>query len=62
LFNLAKTDDPRRFVLLYTRKIEKNGKPHYKTPKIQRLVTDVRLRRKKLYRVIIIYPPKKFLG
>jgi small subunit ribosomal protein S6e len=50
LFNLQKTDDPRRFVLLYSRKIEKNGKTHYKTPKIQRLVTDVRLRRKKLYR------------
>jgi small subunit ribosomal protein S6e len=50
LFNLTKTDDPRRFVLLYSRKIEKNGKVHYKTPKIQRLVTDVRLRRKKLYR------------
>jgi small subunit ribosomal protein S6e len=50
LFNLQKTDDPRRFVLLYTRKIEKNGKTHYKTPKIQRLVTDIRLRRKKLYR------------
>jgi small subunit ribosomal protein S6e len=50
LFNLQKTDDPRRFVLLYSRKIEKNGKIHYKTPKIQRLVTDVRLRRKKLYR------------
>jgi len=50
LFNLQKTDDPRRFVLLYTRKIEKNGKVHYKTPKIQRLVTDIRLRRKKLYR------------
>jgi len=50
LFNLTKTDDPRRFVLLYTRKIEKNGKTHYKTPKIQRLVTDIRLRRKKIYR------------
>jgi small subunit ribosomal protein S6e len=50
LFNLQKTDDPRRFVLLYSRKIEKNGKVHYKTPKIQRLVTDIRLRRKKLYR------------
>jgi small subunit ribosomal protein S6e len=50
LFNLTKQDDPRRFVLLYTRKIEKNGKVHYKTPKIQRLVTDVRLRRKRLYK------------
>jgi len=51
LFNLQKTDDPRRFVLLYARKIQKEGKrAHYKTPKIQRLVTDIRLRRKKLYR------------
>jgi small subunit ribosomal protein S6e len=50
LFNLQKTEDPRRSVLLYARKIEKNGKTHWKTPKIQRLVTDVRLRRKKLYR------------
>jgi len=50
LFNLTKQDDPRRFVLLYSRKIEKNGKTHYKTPKIQRLVTDVRLRRKRIYK------------
>jgi len=50
LFNLKKEDDPRRYVTLYSRKIEKNGKVHYKTPKIQRLVTDVRLRRKRLYK------------
>jgi len=50
LFNLKKEDDPRRFVLLYSRKIEKNGKTHWKTPKIQRLVTDVRLRRKRIYK------------
>jgi small subunit ribosomal protein S6e len=50
LFNLKKEDDPRRFVTLYSRKIEKNGKVHYKTPRIQRLVTDVRLRRKRLYK------------
>lgn len=50
LFNLTKQDDPRRFVLLYSRKIEKNGKTHFKTPKIQRLVTDVRLRRKRIYK------------
>lgn len=50
LFNLDKKDDVRRFALLYTRKIEKNGKIRYKTPKIQRLVTDVRLRRKRLYK------------
>jgi len=50
LFNLKKEDDPRRYVTLYSRKIEKNGKVHYKTPRIQRLVTDVRLRRKRLYK------------
>jgi len=51
LFALEKKDDVRRFVLLYTRKIEKGGKIRYKTPKIQRLVTDVRLRRKRLYKI-----------
>jgi len=51
LFNLEKKDDVRRFVLLYSRKIEKGGKIRYKTPKIQRLVTDARLRRKRLYKV-----------
>lgn len=50
LFALTKKDDPRRYVLLYTRKIEKGGKVHYKTPRIQRLVTDVRLRRKKQFK------------
>jgi len=50
LFNLEKKDDPRRFVLLYSRKIEKNGKVHHKTARIQRLVTDVRLRRKRVYK------------
>jgi len=45
-----KKDDPRRYVLLYSRKIEKNGKVHWKTPKIQRLVTDVRLRRKRVFK------------
>jgi small subunit ribosomal protein S6e len=50
LFALEKKDDVRRFALLYTRKIEKGGKIRYKTPKIQRLVTDVRLRRKRLYK------------
>jgi len=50
LFALEKKDDVRRFVLLYSRKIEKGGKIRYKTPKIQRLVTDARLRRKRLYK------------
>jgi len=50
LFALQKKDDPRRYVLLYSRKIEKGGKAHYKTPKIQRLVTDIRLRRKRVFK------------
>lgn len=46
LFNLSKDDDVRKYVI--RRKIEKEGKkPRYKSPKIQRLVTPERLRRKK---------------
>jgi len=49
LFALNKDDDVRRFVI--RRKIEKEGKPvRYKAPKIQRLVTDARLRRKRIYK------------
>jgi len=49
LFALTKDDDVRRFVI--RRKIEKEGKPvRYKAPRIQRLVTDARLRRKRLYK------------
>lgn len=49
LFALTKDDDVRRFVI--RRKIEKEGKPvRYKAPKIQRLVTDQRLRRKRVYK------------
>jgi len=49
LFALKKDDDVRRFVI--RRKIEKEGKPiRYKAPKIQRLITDDRLRRKRVYR------------
>jgi small subunit ribosomal protein S6e len=50
LFALTKKDDPRRYVVLYSRKIEKGGKTHYKTARIQRLVTDVRLRRKRVFK------------
>jgi small subunit ribosomal protein S6e len=50
LFALKKEDDPRRYVVLYSRKIEKGGKAHYKTARIQRLVTDVRLRRKRVFK------------
>jgi len=49
LFALKKEDDVRRFVI--RRKIEKEGKPvRFKAPRIQRLVTDARLRRKRLYK------------
>lgn len=50
LFALKKDDDVRRFVI--RRKIEKEGKPvRFKAPKIQRLITDDRLRRKRVYKV-----------
>jgi small subunit ribosomal protein S6e len=49
LFALKKEDDVRRFVI--RRKIEKEGKPViYKAARIQRLITDARLRRKRIYR------------
>jgi small subunit ribosomal protein S6e len=45
LFNLSKEDDVRKYVI--RRKIEKEGKkPRFKSPKIQRLVTPERIRRK----------------
>ena len=47
LFNLDKSDDVRKYVVKYRRAIEKDGKVvKQKSPKIQRLVTDVRLKRK----------------
>jgi small subunit ribosomal protein S6e len=49
LFALKKDDDVRRFVI--RRKIEKEGKKiRFKAPRIQRLITDARLRRKRIYR------------
>lgn len=45
-----KKDDVRRFVVLYRRTIEKNGKKRTKCPKIQRLVTPERLRRKRIFK------------
>jgi len=51
LFNLdKKKDDVRRFVVYYKRTIEKNGKKRVKCPKIQRLVTPERLRRKRIFK------------
>merc|ERR1719219_178092 len=44
LFNLGKDDDPRGFTIV--RKVERGDKVRYKGPKIQRLVTPQRLRRK----------------
>jgi small subunit ribosomal protein S6e len=44
LFNLAKTDDVRKYVIART--FEKKGKTITKRPKIQRLVTPVTIRRK----------------
>jgi ribosomal protein S6E (S10) len=49
LFGVGKDDeaaDPRFWVNEYTRKVERNGKIRYKRPKIQRLVTEDRIRRK----------------
>jgi small subunit ribosomal protein S6e len=49
LFNLKKEDDVRLYVV--RRKIEKERKkPRVKAPKIQRLITDRRLRRKRIYK------------
>ncbi len=47
---MKKEDDVRLYVV--RRKIEKEGKkPRVKAPKIQRLITDQRLRRKRIYKV-----------
>lgn len=48
LFSLAKDDDVRKYAV--KRVVEKNGKTYIKRPKIQRLVTDSRIRRKKLFK------------
>jgi small subunit ribosomal protein S6e len=49
LFNLKKEDDVRLYAV--RRKIEKEGKkPKVKAPKIQRLITDQRIRRKRIYK------------
>lgn len=46
VFALRKKDDVRKYVV--RREIKKNDKTFYKSPKIQRLVTDKRVRRKQL--------------
>lgn len=51
LYQLEKTDDVRKFVV---RRDTKSAKGKKKSPKIQRLVTNERVRRKKVIRVNII--------
>ena len=46
IFGLDKKDDVRRYVA--RREIKRGDKTHYKAPKIQRLVTEKIVRRKKL--------------
>ena len=49
LFNLSKEDDVRKYVNTYRREFESaTGKKKSKAPKIQRLITADRLRRKKI--------------
>lgn len=46
LFNLEKGDDVRRYVVHRT--ITKGDKTYYKAPKIQRMITEKRVRRQKI--------------
>lgn len=46
VFALRKQDDVRKYVV--RREVKKGDKTFYKSPKIQRLITEKRLRRKKL--------------
>jgi len=48
VFALRKKDDVRKYVV--RREIKKGDKTFYKAPKIQRLITEKRLRRKKLFK------------
>jgi small subunit ribosomal protein S6e len=48
LYSLTKEDDPRKYIVRRALKKEKR----FKAPKIQRLVTDMRIRRKKVIQKI----------
>lgn len=50
MFGLEKEDDVRKFVV--KREVVKGDKTHIKRPRIQRLITDRRLRRKKVLKKI----------
>jgi len=52
LFNLKKGDDVRQYVIRRQVAVKEGKKPVWKAPKIQRLITPQRLRRKKLQRAI----------
>jgi small subunit ribosomal protein S6e len=50
LFALTKEDDVRRYVVRRPIAAKDGKKARVKAPKIQRLITEVRLRRKRIYR------------
>lgn len=47
LFNLSIDDDLTDYVMAYSRKIERGGKEYYKSPKIQRLLTPIKEKRRR---------------
>jgi len=47
LFALSKDDDVRKYVNIYRKTTEKNGKTYSTAPKIQRLITPIKLQRKR---------------
>uniref|UniRef100_A0A7S2Z203 40S ribosomal protein S6 n=1 Tax=Chloropicon laureae TaxID=464258 RepID=A0A7S2Z203_9CHLO len=47
LFALTKEDDVRKYVNIYRKTVEKNGKTYSTAPKIQRLITPTKLQRKR---------------
>ncbi len=50
VFSLRKSDDVRKYIV--RREVKKGDKTFYKSPKIQRLITDKRIRRKKVMKKI----------
>lgn len=50
MFGLRKKDDVRKYVV--KREIKKGDKTFYKSPNIQRLITEKRLRRKKVMKTV----------
>ena len=50
MFGLRKKDDVRKYVV--KREVKKGDKTFYRSPKIQRLITEKRIRRKKVLKTI----------